>query len=139
MPNHMAATTTGPGRLRHKSAAAAKAPNVVLSSPTTKIAAKERNQFTIDQASPMNSISIQKISSELPGEGSVFEEAAPARSMAPTEPNAAASSAPARKKFRPMSEVNRQVCGFDSPFSRKYSKSVLRLATRPSDASTIQA
>src|SRR6266849_2351751 len=139
MPNQAAAASTAPRRLRHKSAAAASAPNMVLSSPTTKIAARERNQFNIDQARPINRASIQKINSALPGEGSVFDEVAPAKSTAPTEPTRAESSAPARRKFRPMSDVSRQVRGFDSSFSRKYAKSVLRVAARPNEASTIQA
>ena len=53
-----------------------------------------------------NKHNIQKIRSALPGEGLAFEEASPARSMAPTTPTNAASNAPARRKFRPMSEEN---------------------------------
>src|ERR1700719_2201858 len=104
MPNQVVAAITGPGWLRHKSATASRASNAVFSWPTTKIAAWERNQFNIHQARAMNSVSIQKISSEVPGAGFVFEEAAPASSIAPSEPTMAANIAAARKQFKTMSE-----------------------------------
>src|SRR3984893_2954918 len=98
MPSHVVSAITGPGWLRHKSATASTASDAVFSWPTTKIAAWERNQFNIHQARAMSSVSIQKISSEVPGAGLVFEEAAPASRVAPIEPTMAANIAAARQQ-----------------------------------------
>src|SRR5882724_2230811 len=109
MPNQVAAATRAPGRPPHQSAAADRAPNAVWSSATTKIAASDKYQFSVDQAKPMKRHSIQKISSALPGDGSDFGDEAPAKSVAPNKPTIAARSAPTRRKFKLMSEVRRQV------------------------------
>jgi hypothetical protein len=83
------------------------------------------------------SLIIQKISSALPGDGSAFGDEAPAKSVAPTKPTTAARSAPTRRKFKPMSEVTRQV-RLEAWSSRKHSSSAFRMAARPSEARTIQ-
>src|SRR5690242_10939318 len=127
MPNQVAAAITAAERLRNKSTAHTRAPNVVLPSPTTKIADRERNQFRVDQARPMNISRVQKMSSALPGEGSALEDAAPATSTAPSEPTLAANREPARIKFSPIRGVSRHGGVRPSP-CRKNSKSVVRVA-----------
>ena len=68
----------------------------------------------------------------------MFEEAAADRNSAPSKATTAASVTVARRKFRYNSEPGRLVSG--SPdLSWKYSKSALRMAARPTEASSVQA
>src|SRR5580704_11521528 len=148
VPNHVAAAAREPGRLWQRSVALARAPNTDALSRTTKSAASERYQFNIGYARPISMIKSQKINSTFPGEGSSGDEAAPAANIAPTTPTAAASMVAARREFNTRSEVRprvvevRNVSGLrarPTSESRKYSSSVLSVAARPSDASTIHA
>src|SRR5579863_3501604 len=107
-PKHVPAAKMDPERVRHRSTAAAIAPNVSWPSATTNIGASERNQFNVDHVNPTSMVTIRVIRRALPGAGSVGRDATLPRRRAATQPTAAARVTPSRKELSMKRERNLQ-------------------------------
>jgi len=77
---------------------------VSWASRTTKIAARDKNQFRPDQIIPTRDANTKKVKKARPPLGSAFDETNPASIAAPNRAMMAARVSTRRRKFKPTSE-----------------------------------
>src|SRR5450631_4518392 len=101
IPNHVPTAIIEPQRARHRFMAFEIALNVPLPSATTKIAARERIQFSSHHAREMPITSVRNTSMAAPGERSPAGDAALVKTSVPTLAKHAATDVTTRSRLSP--------------------------------------